>query len=50
MVATTAQYGCKKLKTDTKQAFLNGEIGDERYIFALQTGDQGQFFKDMPCC
>jgi hypothetical protein len=25
-----AQYGCKLLKTDTKQAFLNGEIGDEK--------------------
>jgi hypothetical protein len=31
-VAITAQYGqgCKMLKTDTKQAFLNGEIGDEK--------------------
>ena len=29
MVAITAQYGCILLKTDTKQAFLNGKIGDE---------------------
>jgi hypothetical protein len=30
MVAITAQYGCKMFKTDTKQAFSNGEIGDEK--------------------
>ncbi len=30
MVAIAAQYGCKMLKTETKQAFLNGEIGDEK--------------------
>jgi hypothetical protein len=30
MVAIAAQYGCKLLKTDTKPAFLNGEIGDEK--------------------
>ena len=30
MVAIAAQYGCKMLKTDTKQAFLNGKIGDEK--------------------
>ncbi len=30
MVAIAAQYGCQLLKTDTKQAFLNGEIGDEK--------------------
>jgi hypothetical protein len=30
MVAIVAQYGCKWLKTDTKQAFLNREIGDEK--------------------
>jgi hypothetical protein len=30
MVAIAAQYGCKLLKTDTKQAFLNGEIRDEK--------------------
>ncbi len=33
MVAIAAQYGCKLLKTDTKQAFLNGEIGDEKIYF-----------------
>ncbi len=27
MVAIAAQYGCKMLKTDTKQEFLYGEIG-----------------------
>ena len=35
MVAIASQYGCKLLKTDTKQASLNGEIGD------------GQSLKDM---
>jgi hypothetical protein len=30
IVAITAQYGCKLLKTDTKLAFFNGEIGDEK--------------------
>ncbi len=36
MVAIAAQYECKLLKTDTKQAFLNGEIGDEKiYIRPL---------------
>ncbi len=30
MVAIAAQYGCKLLKTDTKQALLCGEIGDEK--------------------
>jgi hypothetical protein len=51
MVAITAKYRCKLLKTDTKQAFLNGEIGDEKiYIFALRTGGPNQFLKDMPCC
>jgi hypothetical protein len=30
MVAIAAQYRCKLLKTDTKQAFLNREIGDEK--------------------
>jgi hypothetical protein len=30
MVAIAAQYGCKLLKTDTKQAFLNGEIRDQK--------------------
>jgi hypothetical protein len=30
MVPIAAQYGCKLLKTDTKQAFLNGVIGDEK--------------------
>ncbi len=29
MVAIAAQYWCKMLKTVTKQAVLNGEIGDE---------------------
>ncbi len=33
MVAITAQDRCKMLKTDTKQAFLNGEIGDEKIFF-----------------
>jgi hypothetical protein len=30
MVVITAQYGGKMLKTDTRQAFLNGETGDEK--------------------
>ena len=30
MVAIAAKHGCKMLKTDTKQAFLNGEIGSEK--------------------
>jgi hypothetical protein len=30
MVAIAAQHGCKLLKTDTEQAFLNGEIGGEK--------------------
>jgi hypothetical protein len=29
MIAIEAQYGRKMLKTDSKQAFLNGQIGDE---------------------
>jgi hypothetical protein len=46
MVAIAAQYGCISLKTDTKQAFFNGEIGDEKiYIRPLdwwpQTVSQG---------
>ncbi len=45
MVAILAQYRCKMLKTDTKKAFLNGEIGDEKiYIrppdWSLVTSDQ----------
>jgi hypothetical protein len=38
MVAIAAQYGCKLLKTDTKQAFLNGKIGDEKM----------DYYKKMP--
>jgi hypothetical protein len=30
MVAVAAQHGNKLLKSDTKQAFLNGDIGDEK--------------------
>jgi hypothetical protein len=48
MVAIAAQYGCKMLKTDTKQPFLNEEIGDERYIFALQTGGQSRSSRTCP--
>jgi hypothetical protein len=30
MVAIAAEYRCKMLKTDTKRAFLNGELGVEK--------------------
>jgi len=30
MVAIAAQHGTKLIKSDTKQAFLNGDIGDEK--------------------
>ncbi len=35
-MAIAAQYGCKLLKSDTKQAFLNGEIGDEKIYIRPQ--------------
>ncbi len=37
MVAIAAHHGYKLLKTDTKQAFLNGEIGDEKIYIRART-------------
>ncbi len=36
MVAIAAQDRCKLLETDTKQVFLNGEIGDEKIYIRPQ--------------
>jgi hypothetical protein len=49
-MAIAAKHGLTGFKSDTKQAFLNGEIGDERSTSAHPTGGQNEFWRGMPYC
>jgi hypothetical protein len=42
-----AKHGLTVFKSDTKQAFLNGKIGDEKSTFAHLIGGQSEFQRGM---
>ena len=48
-MAIAAKHHLTVFKSDTKQAFLNGEIGDEK-IYIRSPGGQNEFRRGMPYC
>ena len=46
LLALAAAEGAKVVKTDTKQAYLYGDMGMKLSIFDHQTGGQNRYRKD----
>jgi hypothetical protein len=48
--AIAAKHSLTVFKSDTKQAFLNGEIRNEKIYIRHPTGGQNEFQRGMPYC